>query len=153
MVPGKMINDSSQADAGSRPDGEIRVVLVDDSAPARTMLARLLAPYFQIRIAGQAENGSDGLALAASLRPDLVITDLQMPGLNGLQLVELLRQRYPAMRSLITSVNDGPICRAVSLKHGADAFISKPRLLEEFPHLLTRLFPGCAKPSIPICEE
>jgi DNA-binding NarL/FixJ family response regulator len=147
MFAGELSNDSSQPDAGSRPDCKIRVVLVDDSAPARTMLARLLAPYFHVRIAGEAENGPEGLALASRLQPDLVIADLQMPGLNGLQLVERLRQQYPAMRTLITSVYDSPTCRAASLRHGADAFIGKRRLLEEFPRFLTSLFPDAAQPA------
>ena len=153
MVTGEMSNDSSQPGAGSRPDCKISVVLVDDSAPARSMLARLLAPYFHIRIAGQAENGPEGFALASRLQPDLVITDLQMPGLNGLQLVERLRQQYPAMRSLITSVYDSPTCQAASLRHGADAFISKRCLLDEFPRLLNRLFPDAAQPATATCHQ
>ncbi|GEM_PF-330679 len=141
MVMGEMSMDSSQPGAAAQQGRKINVVLVDDSAPARTMLARLLAPYLQVRIAGQAENGADGLALASRLQPDLVIADLQMPGLNGLQLVQQLRQLYPAMRSLITSVYDSPTCQTASLRHGADAFIGKRRLLEEFPRLLASYFP------------
>src|SRR5512147_1413275 len=99
-----MSTDSSPASSCDQPDVAISVVLVDDSASARIMLARLLAPFLHVRIAGAAENGSDGFALASRLQPDLVIADLQMPGLNGLQLVQQLRQNYPAMRSLITSV-------------------------------------------------
>jgi DNA-binding NarL/FixJ family response regulator len=152
MVSGEMSDDLPQPGAGSRPDCKISVVVVDDSAPARTMLARLLAPYLHVQLAGQAENGPDGFALASRLQPDLVITDLQMPGLNGLQLVERLRQQYPAMRSLITSVYDSPICQAASLRHGADAFISKRRLLDEFPRLLSRLFPNAAEPATATCQ-
>lgn len=147
-----MSNDSPQLAAGARPGREVSVVLVDDSAPARTMLARLLAPYLSIRIAGQAESGPEGLALASRLQPDLVITDLQMPGLNGLQLVARLRQDYPAMRSLITSVYDSPTCQAASLRHGADAFIDKRRLDEEFPRLLTSLFPDAAETTTSPCK-
>jgi DNA-binding NarL/FixJ family response regulator len=152
MFAGEMRNDSSQPGAGPRPNCKISVVLVDDSAPARTMLARLLAPYLYIRVAGQAENGREGLALASQLQPDLVITDLQMPGLNGLQLVDRLRQEFPAMRSLITSVYDSPTCQAASLRHGADAFISKRHLIEEFPCLLASLFPDVAEPTTSTCK-
>jgi DNA-binding NarL/FixJ family response regulator len=148
-----MSNPAPKPGAQAASPREINVVVVDDSAPARTMLARLLAPYLHIRIAGQAENGSDGFALAASLRPDLVITDLQMPGLNGLQLVELLRQKYPLIRSLVTSVHDSPTCQAASLRHGADAFISKQCLHEEFPSLLARLFPMAVEPATVACLQ
>lgn len=151
MISGAMSNLAPQPGAETASARSIRVVLVDDSAPARTMLARLLASYLHIHVAGQAENGADGLALAASLRPDLVITDLQMPGLNGLQLVELLRQKYPLIRSLVTSVHDSPTCQAASLRHGADAFISKRCLHEEFPSLLARLFPMAVEPATVAC--
>jgi DNA-binding NarL/FixJ family response regulator len=153
MVAGEMSSDLSRPDTGSRPDGKINVVLVDDSAPARTMLARLLAPYLHVRIAGQAEDGPEALALASRLQPDLVITDLQMPGISGLQLVEQLRQQFPAMRSLITSVYDSPTCQAASLRHGADAFISKRHLLEEFPRWLDSLFPGAAQTAASPCTK
>jgi DNA-binding NarL/FixJ family response regulator len=152
MVTGEMSDDSSQLGAESQPDRKVSVVVVDDSAPARTMLARLLAPYLHIHIAGQAESGPEGLALASLLQPDLIITDLQMPGLNGLQLVERLRQTHPAMRSLVTSVHDSPTCQAASLRHGADAFISKRRLFDEFPQLLTALFPDAAETATPPCQ-
>ena len=153
MVAGQMHNGLTQPPPASSAARHIRVVVVDDSAPARTLLARLLAPYLQIRIAGQAESGPEGLALAASLQPDLLITDLQMPGVDGLQLVRRLRQKYPAMRSLITSVYDSPACHAASLRHGADAFIPKHRLLAEFPRLLSTLFPDAQEPIIPPCME
>ena len=152
MVEGEMTEPSSPPSVRLAPDARINVVLVDDSAPARTMLARLLAPYLQVRIAGQAENGPEGFALASRLRPDLVITDLQMPGLNGLELVQQLRHQYPAMRSLITSVYDSPTCQAASLRHGADAFISKRRLAEELPRVLSSLFPDATEPATSICE-
>jgi len=144
---------SSRPGASSRADRQISVVLVDDSAPARTMLARLLAPHLRIRIAGQASNAAEGFALATRLRPDLVIADLQMPGMNGFQLVARLRQQYPAMRSLVTSVYESATCHTASLRHGADAFIGKQRLPEEFPPLLARLFPDAAEPATLACQE
>ena len=116
-------------------------------------MAKLLRRDFHVRVAGEAENGTDGFALAARLQPDLVITDFQMPGLDGLQLVKLLRQEYPGMRSIITSAHDAPTLEAVSQQRGADAFVAKQCLAGELPPLLTRLFPDCAKPAIPICEE
>ncbi|HNR69756.1 MAG TPA: response regulator transcription factor [Verrucomicrobiota bacterium] len=148
-----MNNQSAARAARKRAGRQIRIVLVDDSAPARAMLTRLLAPYLQVCIAGQAASGTEGLALADRLQPDLVITDLQMPGVNGLQLVERLRRQHPAMRSLVTSVYESTTCRAACLRHGADAFIGKQRLPEEFPPLLARLFPEAAEPAASPCLE
>jgi DNA-binding NarL/FixJ family response regulator len=148
-----MSNHSSRPGPKSSPARKIRVVLVDDSSLVRAAVAKFLRVYSHIRIAGQADNGKDGFSLAARLQPDLVITDFQMPGLDGLQLVKLLRQEYPGMRSIITSAHDAPTLQAASQQHGADAFVAKQSLAGELPPLLTRLFPDCAKPLIPICEE
>jgi len=142
-----MRNDVSRPVAETAPARKIRVVLVDDSVPAMTFLVHVVETFPRVQIAGQAEDGLEGFALAAWLQPDLVITDLQMPGFNGFQLVELLRQKYPAIRSIVTSAHDSPTFHAASLKHGADAFISKRCLLDEFPRQLNRLFPDTAESS------
>jgi two-component system response regulator YesN len=96
-----------------------------------------------VSIAGRAYNGLDGLALAARLRPDLVITDLRMPGLDGFQLVERLRLQCPCVKSVITSAEEDPMLQQASLDRGADAFIPKARLPDELPSLFARLFPSC----------
>ena len=142
---GGMSNHSSRSNVESAPARKVRVVLVDDCTLFRDALARLLDLCFHLRIAGQAENGADGFALAARLQPDLVITDLQMPGLDGLELVELLRREFPAMRSILTSAHGAPTLKASSQRLGADAFVAKQRLAEELPCLLNRLFPDRAK--------
>ena len=153
MVRGVMTDLSSQSGAAAAAARHIRVVLVDDSARCRSALAGFLGSHSHIRIAGQANNGPQGFALAAWLQPDFVITDLRMPGLDGLQLVQLLRREYPGIRSIITSAHDGPALRAECRRHGADAFITKQRLPEELPPLLTRLFAPAREPRILTCQE
>ena len=108
-------------------------------------LVHVLETFPRVQIVGQAEDGLDGFALAARLQPDLVLTDLHMPGRDGFQLVKLLRQTYPAIRSIIISAHDSAPYHAASLQHGADAFISKGRLFDEFPLQLDRLFPDGAQ--------
>lgn len=134
----------SQLDAQFSPARAIRVVIVDDSPTASAALVKLLQELPALQVAGRAEDGLQGFALAADLRPDLVITDLRMPRLDGFQLVELLRNNYPAIRSIVVSAHDGPTLQAVSLRRGADAFISKERLPNELPAVLDRLFPETA---------
>jgi DNA-binding NarL/FixJ family response regulator len=152
MVTSVMRKDKSRSGTRSASARKIRVVLVDDSALARKFLTHLLETYSRVQIAGQAKDGLDGFDLVARLQPDLVITDLQMPGRDGFQLVELLRQSYPAIRLIITSAHEGPVCHAASLQHGADAFISKRCLFDDFPHHLNRLFPDTAEPAASTCQ-
>lgn len=126
----------------ARPGAEkkIRVVLVEDSEETRSGLVRLLSTLAQVEIIGEAQDGPKGLEMAAKLQPDLVITDINMPGFDGFQLVRNLRRSHPNIRSIIISLHDGAIFQKISRQHGADAFLTKLRLAEELPHLLNRLF-------------
>ena len=144
---------SSPFDAANASPDNIRVVLVDNSARGRMALADFLGGNARVRITGQANNGPQGFTLASRLQPDLLITDLSLPGLDGLELVQRLHREYPGMRLVVTSAHDGPTLEAVSRRHGADAFITKQRLPEELPPLLTRLFPAEREPNILTCEE
>jgi DNA-binding NarL/FixJ family response regulator len=148
-----MSNDFAPNDAASASGRKIRVVVVDDSAVGMAFLGHVLETFPRVQIVGQAHDGLEGFALAARLQPDLVLTDLHMPGRDGFQLVKLLRQKYPAIRSIITSAHDGPACHAACLEHGADAFISKGRLFEEFSSLLSLLFPETAETPRATCKK
>ncbi len=152
MVTGVMSDPASQFGAAPAAVRKIRVVLADDSSPVLTALGCLLRKFLSVEIAGQTANGLEAFALAAELRPDLVITDLNLPGIAGLRLVGLLRCNYPTIKSVVTSTHDGPTLRAATLRHGADAFIHKQRLADELPDLLTRLFPDAAQAAIPVSK-
>jgi two-component system LytT family response regulator len=68
----------------------IRALIVDDEASARSRLAKLLAPYPRVTIVGEALNGMDAVAAVTDLKPDLVFLDVQMPGLNGFEVLRAL---------------------------------------------------------------
>lgn len=74
----------------SRPPtpGVLRALIVDDEAPARRRLTRLLATIEDVEIVGEAENGDDAVTRIAELEPDLVFLDIQMPGLNGFGVIK-----------------------------------------------------------------
>ena len=141
-----MKNQLPETETASAPARPLRVVVVDDSGLSRQALAGLLGRFSGIHLAGQAENGREGFDLAARLQPDLVITDLHMPELDGLQLVKLLRDTYPEMRSLLMSSHDGPTIEAISRRYGADGFLAKQRLPGELSEFLAGVFPETARP-------
>ncbi|MBI5257220.1 MAG: response regulator [Burkholderiales bacterium] len=75
----------------------MRVLIVDDEAPARSRLARLLAVHADVQIVGHAVDGPDALAQVAALAPDAVFLDVQMPGPSGLDVAASLPEPAPAL--------------------------------------------------------
>src|SRR5271169_5614415 len=75
----------------------IRVLIVDDEAPARSRLARMLADFKDLEVVGEASNGLEALQSAESLKPDLAFLDIEMPELNGLEVAETWAGKGPTV--------------------------------------------------------
>ena len=107
----------------------IRVLIVDDSLFIRTILRDLLKDSPDIEIVGTAVNGIDALAKIADLKPDVVTLDIEMPRMNGLEVLEALRKERVRPKvivlSTLTSRQADMTHRALRL--GADDFMLKPR--------------------------
>jgi two-component system, NarL family, response regulator LiaR len=87
----------------------IRIVLCDDQSITRDGLAMLLALESDMQIVGSAKDGAEAVALAASLRPDIVLMDLKMPGMNGIEATRQICLHTPRTKILIlTTYNDDP---------------------------------------------
>ena len=81
----------------------IRVVIVDDSATIRTMLSALFNEIPSISVCGMAENGSEGVNVVLAERPDVVVMDMQMPLLNGLDAARQILENWPGARIIMNS--------------------------------------------------
>jgi len=103
----------------------IRTFLADDSPFMMALLARLLGRDERIAIVGSATDGRKAVQAASTSRPDLVLMDLHMPGLDGAEATYRLKQlRNPPIVFVATS-DDTPEARARSLRAGADAYLLK----------------------------
>jgi DNA-binding NarL/FixJ family response regulator len=100
-----------------------RVLIVDDSAHAREGLRALLRTWPEFEIAGEAANGLEALRLVADCLPDVVLMDLQMPGLDGVQATRLIKQQWPAVVVIVLTMY--PTEQTTALAAGADAFVLK----------------------------
>ena len=120
----------------------IRTLIADDSALCRRAAEMLLAKLPQVQMVGAAADGVDVLALVASTQPDLVLMDLQMPRLDGLQATRKIRAEFPAVRVIMTTFSDSEQSQAASADSGVDWFISKERLRDELPSVIAQLFSG-----------
>jgi len=102
------------------------VLIVDDSAIDRRLAGGLLEKH---RFSpSYAENGRKALEHIARERPDIVVTDLHMPELNGLELVEAIRKRYPSLPVVLMTAHGSEDIAVLALKTGAASFVPKRRL-------------------------
>ena len=100
-----------------------RVLIADDSARARDGLRALLTIRPEIEVVGEATNGQDAVRLVAECRPDIVLMDLHMPVLDGIQATQLIKQQWPAVTVVVLTVYAAD--QSAALAAGADAFLLK----------------------------
>ena len=103
----------------------IRLLVVDDEARVRRGLLMRLALEPDVEVVGEAGDGESALYLARELRPDLVVIDLLLPGMDGLQAIGLLRAAVPASSVLAFSIRDDMTTRRAAAAAGAVAFVAK----------------------------
>jgi DNA-binding NarL/FixJ family response regulator len=102
----------------------VRVLLVDDSALVRRDLRQLLELSGVVQVVGEAEDGKQGVLLAAELTPDVVIMDLEMPGMDGYEATRQIKSQINATRVVILSVH-AMESEQEARAAGADAIIVK----------------------------
>jgi DNA-binding NarL/FixJ family response regulator len=101
----------------------IRVLITDDSAPARDGLRVLLANWPEVEIVGEATDGQSALRLVAEQQPDVVLMDMRMPELDGVQATRLIKQSWPAIKVIVLTIYAAG--QTPALAAGADAFLLK----------------------------
>jgi DNA-binding NarL/FixJ family response regulator len=106
-------------------DAPIKVLIVDDQTLFRAGLARILARDPRLEVVAQARNGSEAVEETLALQPDVVLMDLQMPGLNGVEAVKRLRQDAPAVRVLVLSAYADRSMVAEAIDSGAIGYADK----------------------------
>lgn len=122
-----------------RDTKKIRVLIVDDIPETRDNLKKLL--YFEddIEIIGSASNGREGVDQATALRPDIVLMDINMPGMDGIQASEMISQQDPNIQVVMMSVQGEADYLRRSMLAGAREFLIKPFSSEELAHSLRRV--------------
>lgn len=103
----------------------VSVLLVDDHAVLRAGLRALLHQQKRYKIVGEAETSMEAITLAEALEPDLIILDLTMPGLNGLDAIPIFRQKTPSSKILILTMHDDAQYMRQAIKLGAAGYVLK----------------------------
>ena len=104
---------------------EIKVLVVDDHAVMRMGLSAILGANKGLSVVGEAEDGNSALALTAKLRPDVVLMDIMMPGMDGAEATARIRRDFPDVKVLIFTNYDAIDGIARALKAGASGAILK----------------------------
>lgn len=107
------------------------VLLVDDNAVVRFFVRQLFASQPDFEISGEAENGSDAVEKAEKLKPDLIILDLIMPVMNGLDAAPLLKKLLPDTMIILFTQQEGSEVERLSQVAGIDAVVSKSQAASE----------------------
>ncbi|MBK8023691.1 MAG: response regulator transcription factor [Chloroflexi bacterium] len=106
-------------------DTSTRILLVDDHAVLRSGLRLLIDNQPDLQVVGEAGNGTEAVAKAHELQPDVVLLDLNMPGMDGLTAIPLLRKESPGSRILILTMYDDVSYLQEALRAGASGYILK----------------------------
>jgi DNA-binding NarL/FixJ family response regulator len=117
-----------------------RVLLVDDNQDFLESAANFLASDPEIEIVGRASSGRCALEQVPVLKPDLVVMDLTMPEMNGLEATRRLKSQPDGPRVIILTLHDNPEYRAAAQEVQADGFVAKSELGLELLPLIRELF-------------
>lgn len=119
----------------------LAILLVDDHDEFLAATAAFLKPHPRLRVVAQARDGLEAARLARELAPDLVLMDLSMPRVNGLDATRAIKARNTATKVVVLSMQSDRAFRDAAAVAGADAFLYKGDIPAELMPLLNRLFP------------
>jgi two-component system invasion response regulator UvrY len=120
----------------------ISVLLVDDHAVVRTGFRLLLQSLAEVSVVAEAESGEAACQRYLELTPDVVVMDMAMPGMGGLEALRRIRARHPQARVLALSAHDDPMHARRALREGALGFLSKRSAPEALVEAVTTVASG-----------
>ena len=138
--------DRATGDTAPSSQKTFTVLLVDDHAMMRQGLRSVLEAHADIQIVGEASDGHEAVIMANTLRPAVVIMDINMPRLNGIEATAQIKAQYPDIRVIGLSVNAGPNNKEAMLKAGADMLLTKEAAVEELYRGIQSVLLGCNVP-------
>jgi DNA-binding NarL/FixJ family response regulator len=112
---------------------------VDDSASFRKAAAGLLATLGQVEVVGMAASGAEGIDAVETLAPDLVLMDMDMPGMSGLTAMREIKRRWRDVVVVIVTFHEEAWHRTASRAGGADGFLAKQSFADECATLIAKL--------------
>jgi two-component system nitrate/nitrite response regulator NarL len=109
----------------SRNPGQVRILVADDHETVRKGVCAILGTRLDIEVCGEAANGEEAIVQAHALKPDLIILDITMPILNGLDAARVIRLTLPDLPILLFTMHEGKHIIEDAKKIGIDGFVCK----------------------------
>jgi HlyD family secretion protein len=142
------------ADSGNLTnDSKIRVLIVDDQNSIRQRLKLLLEPEKDLEVVGIAEDGAIAIKQVESLQPDVVLIDLEMPGMNGVKATKLISKRFPNCRILVLSSHDTNEYLNQAMEAGAKGYLLKNTPPAELSNAIRAVYKGYSHLSPGLWEK
>jgi DNA-binding NarL/FixJ family response regulator len=129
------------------------IIIAEDHNILRAGLKALLTSNPQFDVVGEADNGRDAIRRVIDLKPDLVIMDLNMPGLNGMDAIREIKERMPEIKTLVLTVHNEEEYVLASLKAGANGYVLKDATQNELMTATERVLNGKTYLSAEITEK
>src|ERR1700679_1524430 len=120
----------------------VRVILADDHTLVRAGIRALLEKLPEVKVLGEASNGREALDLVKIHHPDVILMDITMPGLNGLEATARMAKEFPAVRIIIFSMHDNGEYYWRALKAGAAGYLLKKAATAELAVALQQVVHG-----------
>lgn len=120
----------------------INILLTDDHALVRTGIKRLLEDSKQVKIIGEAESGEASLQMAQSLKPDVILMDVNMPGIGGVEASRRILQRNPAQKIIILTIHTEQTFPKRLLEIGAKGYLTKECDIDEMISAIKLVYNG-----------
>jgi len=126
-----------------------QILVVDDSAPWRLLVSSILERTSSLRVVGEASDGVEAIEKALTLHPDVVILDIGMPRLNGIEAAKRIRQASPKSKVIFLTQESDSDVRSVALSTGATAYLLKSTAAVKLQATIEQAMHGKPKPDQP----
>lgn len=131
----------------------VRIVLVDDHSVVRKGVRALLEQEADLDVIGEAGNGLDAIEMVNKLKPDLVVLDLMMPGIHGLEVARRIIQEHAGIHVIVLSMHNDEGYVLAALRHGVSGYVLKETTEEQIVEAIRKVSQGERYLSPPISER
>jgi two-component system, response regulator YesN len=119
----------------------MKIAIVDDEALERKALQKMIRDYLpNMEVVAEAANGREAVEIANKCKPDVMLIDIKMPGIDGLEAIELIRRKHPDMKFIIVSAFDTFDYAKQAMRQGVKEYLLKPSRKEEVISALRRVY-------------